>query len=58
MSTGLGDNYASTVAIALWATQPNVTVRPIINFTVDGQLEGGVGGIVTNNPSWTALRKP
>ena len=46
--------WISTVAIALWAMEPNVTISPTLELTVDGVLEGGVGGIEVNNPVWSS----
>jgi len=42
----------NTVAVALWAMESNVTVAPTLDITVDGILEGGVGGIISDNPKW------
>ena len=36
----------------LWAMEPSVTVKPSLKVVVDGVIEGGVGGIVTDNPAW------
>ncbi|KAH8108699.1 glycoside hydrolase family 35 protein [Phellopilus nigrolimitatus] len=44
----------NTVAIALWSMLPNGSVSPTLNLEVDGVLEGGVGGIVTNNPGFSS----
>ncbi|KAF7978651.1 hypothetical protein HWV62_45164 [Athelia sp. TMB] len=44
----------STVAVALWAMELNVTVNPTLEVTVDAVLEGGVGGIIPDNPQWTS----
>ena len=44
---------SSTVAVALWAMEPNTTISPNLTLEVDGVFEGGVGGILTNNPTWT-----
>jgi hypothetical protein len=46
--------FYSTVAVALWAMEPNVDIRPTLQLTVDGILEGGVGGITVNNPEWSS----
>ena len=45
---------SSTVAVALWVMEPNVTVTPTLEVTVDAVLEGGVGGIIPDNPEWTS----
>jgi len=34
--------------------EPNVTISPTLEMTVDGVLEGGVGGVEVNNPVWTS----
>ncbi|KAL5524689.1 hypothetical protein ACEPAF_9834 [Sanghuangporus sanghuang] len=44
----------NTVAVALWSLLPNATITPTLELAVDGLLEGGVGGIVTNNPGFSA----
>ncbi|KAF8877086.1 beta-galactosidase, domain 2-domain-containing protein [Infundibulicybe gibba] len=44
----------NTVAVALWAMTPNTPVAPNLQLVVDGVFEGGVGGVVTNNPKWSA----
>ncbi|TDL23133.1 glycoside hydrolase family 35 protein [Rickenella mellea] len=46
-------NGENTVAVALWVMEPNVTISPKLELTIDGRYDGGVGGIVTNNPRWT-----
>lgn len=43
---------ASTIAVALWAME-SVAISPQLNVTIDTVLEGGVGGIVANNPAWS-----
>lgn len=43
----------STVAVALWAME-SVAVSPQLNITIDTVLEGGVGGVVANNPAWSS----
>jgi len=43
----------NTVAVALWAMEPNTTISPNLTLEIDGVFEGGVGGILTNNPPWT-----
>jgi len=47
-------NGTNTVAVALWVMEPNVTVLPTLELIVDGVLEGGVGGITTDNPRWSS----
>ena len=42
----------STVAVALWAMEANVTIAPTLALTVDGVVEGGVGGVTSDNPKW------
>ncbi|KAI0070921.1 hypothetical protein K474DRAFT_1669569 [Panus rudis PR-1116 ss-1] len=42
----------NTVAVALWALD-NTPVSPTLKLVVDGVVEGGVGPIATNNPSWS-----
>ena len=41
------------MAVALWAMEPNVTVSTNLVLEIDGVFEGGVGGILVNNPGWT-----
>lgn len=45
----------STVAVALWALN-NTAVSPSLELAVDAVLDGGVGPIAINNPSYSALR--
>ncbi|EJC98868.1 glycoside hydrolase family 35 protein [Fomitiporia mediterranea MF3/22] len=51
-------NYSgmNTVAIALWSMLPQKGVSPTLCLSVDAILEGGVGGIVVNNPSYESVR--
>ncbi|KAF7977182.1 hypothetical protein HWV62_4417, partial [Athelia sp. TMB] len=42
----------NTVAVALWAMEANVTIAPTLALTVDGVVEGGVGGVTSDNPKW------
>lgn len=42
----------------LWAMEPNATISPTLNLSVDGVIEGGVGGITTNNPGWKKRTLP
>ncbi|KAL5482805.1 hypothetical protein ACEPAI_9400 [Sanghuangporus weigelae] len=44
----------NTVAVALWSMLPDATITPTLELAVDGLVEGGVGGIVTNNPGFSA----
>jgi len=48
-------NGTNTVAVALWAMEPNVTISPQLELTVDGIFAGGVGNISTNNPVWSPV---
>lgn len=45
----------STVAVALWAMEPNVPITPQLALTVDGVFTGGVGNIAVNNPVWSPI---
>ncbi|KAF7978635.1 hypothetical protein HWV62_45132 [Athelia sp. TMB] len=42
----------NTVAVALWAMEENVKIVPTLVLTVDGVVEGGVGGVTSDNPKW------
>ncbi|OCH94229.1 hypothetical protein OBBRIDRAFT_789567 [Obba rivulosa] len=42
----------NTVAVALWALD-DTAVSPTLEVVVDGALDGGVGPIAVNNPSWS-----
>jgi len=44
----------STVAVALWAMTPNVTITPNLQLVLDAVYDGGVGNVVTTNPKWSA----
>ncbi|KAJ3813869.1 glycoside hydrolase family 35 protein [Lentinula aff. lateritia] len=46
-------NGTNTVAVALWAMEPDVTVTPQLQLTLDGVFSGGVGTVSTNNPLWS-----
>ncbi|KAG6845067.1 hypothetical protein H0H87_001129 [Tephrocybe sp. NHM501043] len=46
-------NGVNTVAVALWAMTPGTPITPNLQLSIDGIYDGGVGGVVTNNPSWT-----
>ncbi|KAH0831870.1 glycoside hydrolase family 35 protein [Lanmaoa asiatica] len=43
----------NTVAVALWAMESS-KISPTLELTIDAVYEGGVGGIESNNPSWSA----
>ena len=45
----------STVAVALWAMEASVPISPSLTLVSDGFVDGGVGGIVTDNPSFSSL---
>ncbi|KAF8551280.1 glycoside hydrolase family 35 protein [Imleria badia] len=49
----LNYNGINTVAVALWAME-STKISPTLKLTIDGTYEGGVGGVVSNNPSWSA----
>ena len=44
--------HFSTVAVALWAMEPDVTISPILQLTLDAVYDGGVGNVMTDNPKW------
>lgn len=44
----------STVAVALWAMTPGAAVTPKLQLVLDSVYDGGVGGIVTDNPQWSS----
>ncbi|KAF5348545.1 hypothetical protein D9756_009580 [Leucocoprinus leucothites] len=50
-------NYrgTNTVAVALWAMTPNVTITPNLQLTLDGVYEGGVGNVQVDNPKWSPV---
>ncbi|KAF8968901.1 glycoside hydrolase family 35 protein [Flammula alnicola] len=50
-----GEKFYSTVAVALWAMTPNVTISPDLQLTLDGIYDGGVGNVKTDNPGWSSL---
>jgi len=50
----LNYNGENTIAVALWAMTPNVTVAPDLRLVLDSVFEGGVGNVVTNNPVWSS----
>ncbi|KAJ8517999.1 hypothetical protein ONZ45_g4873 [Pleurotus djamor] len=43
----------NTIAVALWAMEPNVRISPELHLRLDGVLEGGVGSVSMNNPHWS-----
>ncbi|KAF9073660.1 glycoside hydrolase family 35 protein [Rhodocollybia butyracea] len=45
----------NTIAVALWAMEPNVTISPQLSLTLDGVFTGGVGNIATNNPVFSPV---
>jgi len=45
----------NTVAVALWAMIPEVTISPNLQLTLDSVYDGGVGNVVTDNPGWTSV---
>ncbi|KAF9522175.1 glycoside hydrolase family 35 protein [Crepidotus variabilis] len=49
-------NYGgtNTVAVALWAMTPNVTIAPRLRLKIDGIYESGIGKISAINPGWSA----
>ncbi|KAL0951714.1 hypothetical protein HGRIS_008390 [Hohenbuehelia grisea] len=44
----------NTVAVALWAMEPNVTISPNLQLSLDAVIDGGVGNVKVNNPKWSA----
>ncbi|KAG6899746.1 hypothetical protein C0993_007233 [Termitomyces sp. T159_Od127] len=48
-------NGVNTVAVALWAMTPGVPVTPDLQLSIDNVYDGGVGGIVTDNPPWSSV---
>jgi hypothetical protein len=47
--------FNSTVAVALWAMESDVTISPDLQLTLDGVYDGGVGKVKTDNPGWSSL---
>jgi hypothetical protein len=45
--------FGSTLAVALW-NMADDEITPSLQLTLDGSLDGGVAGIKTNNPPWSA----
>ncbi|EIM81441.1 uncharacterized protein STEHIDRAFT_66589 [Stereum hirsutum FP-91666 SS1] len=45
----------NTVAVALWAME-SVHVSPQLSVKIDAVLDGGVGGVVVDNPPWSDER--
>ena len=37
--------------------EPNVTISPDLQLTLDGVYDGGVGKVKTHNPGWTSLER-
>jgi hypothetical protein len=46
--------HDSTIAIALWAMTPNTRITPDLQLSIDNVYDGGVGGVVTDNPQWSS----
>ncbi|KZS93201.1 glycoside hydrolase family 35 protein [Sistotremastrum niveocremeum HHB9708] len=48
-------NYSgtNTVAVLLWALEPNTGIAPELKLVVDGVIDGGIGPVSTNNPAWS-----
>ena len=42
----------STIAVALWALEDEA-VSPTLALVVDDVIEGGVGSIAVDNPTWS-----
>ncbi|KAF9451821.1 glycoside hydrolase family 35 protein [Macrolepiota fuliginosa MF-IS2] len=49
----LNYNGSNTVAVALWAMTPNVSITPNLQLTLDAAYEGGVGNVQVDNPAWS-----
>ncbi|KAF4577239.1 hypothetical protein EYR36_005226 [Pleurotus pulmonarius] len=45
----------NTVAVALWAMESDIPITPDLHLTLDGIVEGGVGGVKVNNPAWSPV---
>jgi len=45
--------HDSTVAVALWAMIPDTHIAPDLQLLIDNVYDGGVGGVVTDNPKWS-----
>ena len=45
----------STVAVALWAMESNVTISPDLQLTLDSVYDGGVGKVEIDNPGWSSV---
>ncbi|KAK2463368.1 hypothetical protein APHAL10511_004594 [Amanita phalloides] len=44
----------NTVAVALWAMEPNVPASPDLQLTLDAVYDGGIDNVVANNPMWSS----
>ncbi|KAL5524694.1 hypothetical protein ACEPAF_9839 [Sanghuangporus sanghuang] len=54
---GILDHHGkNTVSVALWSMLPNAGIAPKLSLVADGFFEGGVGGIVPNNPTFRVVR--
>ena len=53
--SGPPNEFYSVVTIALWALEDR-QVSPSLELVVDKVLQGGIGRIATDNPSYSALR--
>ena len=51
----LNSCLCSTVAVALWAMTPNVTITPDLRLVISGVYEGGVGDVKADNPVWSPV---
>ncbi|KAK7047487.1 hypothetical protein VNI00_006718 [Paramarasmius palmivorus] len=47
-------NGRNTIAVALWAELPNVTVAPELRLSLDSVFTRGAGAVTANNPTWSA----
>ncbi|KDR82517.1 hypothetical protein GALMADRAFT_237854 [Galerina marginata CBS 339.88] len=45
----------NTVAVALWAMTPNVTIAPNLQLVLDAVYDGGVGKVAKENPVWSPV---
>ncbi|KAF9524253.1 glycoside hydrolase family 35 protein [Crepidotus variabilis] len=44
----------NTVAVALWAMIPNVTIAPDLQLTLDSVYDTGIREVLINNPAWSS----
>ncbi|THH16529.1 hypothetical protein EW146_g4124 [Bondarzewia mesenterica] len=44
----------NTIAVAVWVME-SVAIFPRLNVTVDSVLDGGIGGVVSDNPPWSPM---